>query len=123
MSDPVEAKGKLRELADDLDACSKMMSRVNRELRPLQAQYDDFVCDFKAGLWAAHVNEDARLPSADMQLVLALREMPAEFRGKHYDLVGKRDNLRKRISDLKSEVDAWRSVLSADKTEMEAIGA
>lgn len=123
MSDPVEAKGKLRDLASDLDRLSKQLGRVSRELRPVQVEYDNFIRDHEAGLYAACESGGQKLPGKEMRLTLALSEMPASFRGKHQNLVMERDSLKQQLSNLKAEVDAWRSVLSADKVEMEAVGA
>lgn len=121
MSDVIEAKVKLRDIALELDKRSRELGDTNRALNPVQEAYDEFIRDHKAGLFQEAQEAGGRMPSVDMQEVLALREMPKEFRGKHFELGAKRDRLKQRISDLKSEADAWRSVLSAEKAELEAL--
>lgn len=121
MSDPVECKDKLRKLADRLDVLSRTLGAINNELRPIEEQYDDFIRDYELGLYDRCEEEGKKLPAADMRLQLALREMPVSFRGKYRELVSKRESLKQQIGNLKVEVDSWRSLLSAEKAELEAI--
>ena len=120
MTDPIEGRAKVQGLAGDLDRLSKKLGAINRELRPIQEGYDDFIRDHEAGLYDA-LEDGQRLPGKEMRLTLALRDMPASFRGKHHRLVSERESLKQQISNLKVEVDAWRSVLSANKAELEAV--
>lgn len=121
MNDPIEGKDKVRGLAKDLDSLSRTLGSINRELRPLESEYGDFIRDYEAGLFEECEREDKRLPGKEIRLTLALRAMPAEFRGRYHRLVSERDSLKQQIANLKVEVDAWRSVLSANKAELEAI--
>lgn len=122
MSETIEAMTKVQNLAIDLDRLSRQLGRVNRELRPIKREYDNFIRDHEAGLYAASVEDGYKLPGKEMRLTLALSEMPASFRGKHHELVSERESLKQQISNIKVEVEAWRSVLSANKVEMEAVG-
>lgn len=121
MSDVIEAKVKLRDIAHELDKRSRELGDTNRALHPVQEAYDDFMRDFKAGLYQECESKQRRMPSKETQEDLALEQMPKDFRGKHHELVSKRKRLKERISDLKAEADAWRSVLSAEKVELEAL--
>jgi hypothetical protein len=56
-----------------------------------------------------------------MRLKLAHNEMAPELLGEWAALCASRDRMRKRITDLKSEVEAQRSILSSLKLEMEAV--
>lgn len=122
MTDVIECKSKLRELADELDKRSRELRDTNLDLAPKQEAYDDWIMDFEADLHAKH-EAGASLPSKDMRVTLALKEMPSEFRKEHRMLVAKRDRLKQHIQVLKVEIESWRSLLSAEKAEMEAIGS
>lgn len=121
MGDVIEAKQKLREIAVELDERSRQLGKANVAFRPVQEAYEEFMRDFKAGLFQEAKESETRMPSKDMQEILALKEMPKDFRGKHYELSERRAGLMQRISDLKHEADSWRSILSAEKTELQAL--
>ena len=121
MSTPAEAMQRLDGLSKDLGSLSSLLAEVNRALEPVQEQYEQFLDDFETGLWFRHETEGAKLPSADMRIRLAHKAMSPELLGQYRGLTNKRDRLRKAISDKKADVDAWRSMLSALKSEMEAM--
>lgn len=121
MSDPVECKDKLRQLAERLDVLSRTLGGINNELRPVEEQYHDFIRAHESGLWDACERNGTRLPGKEMRLTLALNEMPTTVRGKYRELTSKRDSLKQQIGNLKVEVDSWRSLLSAEKAELEAV--
>jgi hypothetical protein len=75
---------------------------------------------YETGLWDRHVRDEEKLPSAEMRLRLARREMPTEMLGAYTALMGKRKRLEKRLSSLKASVSAQQSILSALRTEVEA---
>lgn len=121
MADVIEAKYKLRQLAQRLDALSRTLGGINNELRPIEEQYHDFIREHEAGLWDECERDGKKLPGKEMRLTLALNEMPTVLRGKYRELVSKRESLKQQIGNLKVEVDSWRSLLSAEKAELEAI--
>ena len=121
MSDRVECKDKLRQLAQRLDTLSRTLGGINNELRPIEEQYTDFIREHEAGLWDECERDGKKLPGKEMRLTLALNEMPTVLRGKYRELVSKRESLKQQIGNLKVEVDSWRSLLSAEKAELEAI--
>lgn len=121
MSDVLDARAKLREQAEELDKYSKALAFVCRELEPVEAEYQRFVDDFELGLLLRSENEDGyRLPSAALRLKMAHQAMKPELLGRHIGLTNKRTRLQQRIRDLKAQVDAQRSLVSAYRAEMEA---
>lgn len=119
---PTDVMAKLDGFADELNGLSANLAEVQRRLEPVQSEYQEFVDDFEVGLWEAHVNDDAKLPSAAMRLKLAQRAMKPELLGQWVALTKKRDRMMQRIRDLKVEVNAQQSILSALKEEMNASG-
>ena len=75
------------------------------------------------GLWAKHIEDGAKLPSEEIRLRLARKDMPPKLLGEYTDLKAQRKRLENRIRDIKTQVEAQRSILSALKTEAEASGA
>lgn len=118
-----EAMAKLSGYAADLDKRSRELGQVQRELDPVLDGYADFVESFEADLYRKCEADGTKLPSESLRLILARQEMPEEFRKQHDLLLRRRERLKQRISDLKAAVEAQRSILSAEKAEMEAIGA
>lgn len=115
-----ESMDRLDKMARELGERSTQLAKVTRDLEPVHREYTSFVDDFEIGLWKKHQDEDAKFPSAAMRLKLAEREMDPALLGRHYGLEESRKRLMKRISDLRAEIEAERSILSALKTEMEA---
>jgi predicted ribonuclease YlaK len=91
------------------------MAQVSRELEPVEAEYRRFVDDFEIGLWQAHVNDGAKLPPKELRMQLAHRAMDPALYGRYFALTNSRDRMVRRISALKLEVEASRSMLSAMK--------
>lgn len=118
-----EAMGRLNELAQELDDLSRALLKVEQDLEPIDDQYQAFVDAFEVGLWQKSQDNDSfRLPSEAMRSKLAHRDMPAELLGRHRGLMMARARGRERIRTVKAQVDAQRSILSALKSEMEAMG-
>lgn len=120
MTTPAESMDRLSALARELGQRSNDLARVNRELEPVEQDYNRFIDDFEIGLWQKHQDENARLPSAAMRLKLAQKAMDPALLGRYVGLTESRKRLMKRISDMRVEVDAERSILSALKAELEA---
>lgn len=121
MTTPMEARVKLNELADELGHLAGLLAQAERLLEPVASEYQQFVDDFETGLWFKHVGEEgAKLPSAEMRVKLAHREMDPKLLGNYVGLMNKRQRLTDRIRSLKVEIEAQRSILSALKVEMEA---
>lgn len=123
-AEPIDAMFRLETLASELDRRSNELAETERKLDPIEAAYDEFVSDYEASLYDESLKEGGpRLPGESIRLALAHREMPPSLRGEHRTLTGKRRRLEKRISTLKTEVEAQRSILSALKVQAEADGA
>jgi len=123
MTTPLEAMDKLTALADELGNLSSMLAQVERDLEPVDRDYVAFTDMHDIGLYERSVSEDGfKLPSAEMRLKLANRAMAPELYGRRTALVKSRERIIKRISDLKSQIEAQRSILSALKLEAEATG-
>jgi hypothetical protein len=133
MSDAGTCMVRLDEIAAELDARSKEAHIVARELdgykerdgtevKGVQKLYDDWMDEFEVGLWNAS-EAGAKLPPEPMRERLGRRKMPPEMLGAQRILESKRKRLEKRVSTLKAEMDAQRSLLSAYKVEAEASGA
>jgi hypothetical protein len=121
MSDVLTARTRLSELANDLGDLSGMLARVSRDLEPVEEQYRAFVDDFEVGLLLRSEDEDGyKLPSESLRIKLAHRKMDPALLGRYMGLTKSRERLQQRIRDLKAEIEAQRSILSALKVEMEA---
>lgn len=112
--------GKLREAAEELDGLSRSLHRTERDLEPTEREYRQFVDDYEVGLWKQHQDEGRKLPSEALRVKLAEQAMDPALLGRYVGLVMARKRAEKRIKDLRSSVDAQRSILSALKVEMEA---
>lgn len=127
MSDPIEVRAKLEEYAQELDLRSRELANVERTLGGdgnivgVEAQHEAWLDDFEVGLWTIHIEEGAKLPGVEMRGRLARKQMPPELLGKYTTLIAQRKRLEKRIGSLKTMVDAQRSILSALKSELEAV--
>ena len=104
----------LHDLADALASVERQLRGASKDDAGVQGAYTAFVDDFEVGLWSQHV-EGAKLPAKDLRLQLAHRAMPPELYGRYFALVTSRDRILSRISTLKAEVGAQRSILSALK--------
>lgn len=102
-------------MSQELNTLADGLAHVARQLEPVQQEYDDWVADFEIGLWEKHTEQGVKLPAAALRLQMAHRKMPPELYGRYVALVHSRDRMMKRISTLKTSVDAQRSLLSAMK--------
>lgn len=120
-ADVVTVRGILSARADELDRLSKSLAQVCRDLEPVENQYRAFVDDHELGLLKRSEDDpNYRLPSAALRLKLAHKAIDTALLGRYMALVSSRARLQQRIRDLKAEVEAQRSILSALKVEMEA---
>ena len=81
-------------------------------------EYQAFVDNYEVGLYLkSEADGGPKLPSEAMRLKLARREMAPDLLGARDGLARKRERIKQRIADLKSEIEAERSILSALKSE------
>ncbi len=116
---PVEARGRLDQLARELGSLSSKLAECERDLEPIQEQYQRFVDDFETGLWFAHETQGSKFPPEAMRLKLAHKAMAPELLGSHYALTNMRKRLLQQMRSKGREIEAQRSILSALKAEME----
>lgn len=135
MTTPIEALGRLETTAGELDALSKALTAVSRELdgvdvngNPLpepgvEQRYQDFVDAYEVGLYEqCQADDGPKWPGEAMREKLARKDMAPELLGRRDGLVRKRERLKRRIGDVKVIIEAERSILSALKMEAEASG-
>lgn len=120
MSDLIAASLTLVQKARELDDLSKRLDEIERELGPLESALTEWVEDYHASCWTAHIEEDAKLPSESIRISLAHRSFDREKYQRILALRSGRTRRKRRISDLKEIVDAQRSIVSALKSELEA---
>jgi hypothetical protein len=121
---PQQALSRLDDHSIELGKLSGALFEVNQRLETVEREYQDFVDDFEVGLWLKSQEDDGpKLPSEALRSKLARREMAPELLGRRDGLVRKRERIKQRIGDLKMEIEADRSILSALKLEAEASGA
>lgn len=101
-------------LADNLASVERQLHGQGAADHGVHGEYQAFIDAFEVGLWERHV-EGAKLPAKDLRLQLAHRDMPVELYGRYFALVKSRDRILSRISNLKAEIGAQRSILSALK--------
>lgn len=123
MSDAIEPMLRLEEYADELDKLSKQLGTTERELVPVETDYETQRDSFETGLWEQHVTADAKLPAEAMRERLFRKQLDPGVLGEYTTLIRKRKRLQERISALKAAVSAQQSILSALKVEAEATGA
>ena len=107
-------------IAQELDALSASLAKTERDLVPVELEYEKFMADHEIGMWTAYVNDGAKLPPEKLRERLGHQAMPAELYGRYVALSKSRKRMEKRIGALKAAADAQRSILSALKAEMEA---
>jgi hypothetical protein len=120
---PSQALERLDAHSVELGKLSAALFEVNQRLETVEQSYQEFIDSYEVGLWLkAQEKNGPRLPSEALRLKLARREMAPELLGRRDGLVRKRERVKQRIGDLKTEIDADRSILSALKLESEAAG-
>ncbi len=112
---------KLDAYASELDGCSRKLAQVEEELEPRNSIYEEAMDDYEAQCWENHEDRGDKLPPQHMREVLARRSISREIRDQRAVLLSRRKRLEKRIRTLSDLVDAQRSILSALKSEMEAV--
>lgn len=112
---PQEVMRHLDRIAGELSLRSDQLNDVCKALEPIEQKYDAFVDDYELGLLLKSETTDYKLPSEKLRLKKARAAMDADLLGRYEALLRKRKRLQDRISNLKAEADARRSILSAQK--------
>jgi len=120
VTDVAVSMQKLNEWARELDALSKMLTDNQRKLEPVMKEYEDAIADEEAAMWTRYEAGEGKWPGAEFRVKLARRKMAEDLRDRYDALMAASSRMETRIGILKRLVDAERSVLSAEKTIMEA---
>ena len=112
---PGRVMGELDRMSRELNTLAEGLASVERQLEPVQEEYEQFVADFEINLWEKHTEQDAKLPAAALRLRMAHRAMAPELYGRWVALTHSRERMIKRISTIKASIEAQRSLLSAMK--------
>lgn len=119
MSEFVDCIQRLRELSEELETLGAQLIEVETEFEPVDADYQKFMDDHAIGLWQrSQDDKDFKLPSEKLRIQLAHRAMEPALLGRHQGLLMSRGRIKERISSLKAQVEAQRSILSAMKEGM-----
>lgn len=114
-TDPVTVMAELDEATTELNDRSNELAQVERSLEPVEVQVEEFRASHEEGLWIKYVENGEKFPPEKLRERLANRSMDAELLGRYTGLVNRRKRLEKRITTLKSVVNAKQSILSAMK--------
>ncbi len=131
MAEVIDATNRLDALARELGKRSEELAKAARTLDGyvdangervvgVQEQYEDWMDTFETGLYQKQEEGGSKMPSEAMRERLGRRDMPPQLLGAHRTLLAQRNRLEARIRDIKAEIEAQRSILSALKLEMEA---
>lgn len=120
MTDVIASSQALMDAADELNDLSQRLFRIETRLAPLEIELTEHIENYKAALWDAHVNEDAKHPPEETRHALAVRDFDKAKYGEILKLRRVRVMDKARLSDLREIVAAHRSIVSAAKTELEA---
>ena len=113
--EPVQIIQDLNGLSAGLERLGVELANIESDLEPTQRAYDEFIENFKAGLWEKHTQDGAKMPAEDVRLALAHRAMPADLLGGFKRLKSRKGRCEAAISRTRAQIEAKRSVLSALK--------
>lgn len=116
MSDVIELIHRLDAKSRELGQFADDLAKVERDLEPVQLSYEKFISDFEVGLYHQSLEEGGpKLPSERLRIQLAHQKIDADLYGRFLRLTSSRERLEKRIKTMQREIDALRSILSAEK--------
>jgi septal ring factor EnvC (AmiA/AmiB activator) len=121
MTDIATAMRVLMDSADELDRISKQLVETEGQLAPLEADLTTFVQDFTVALWLAHIDREEKHPPEKTREALAHRAFNRDKYHQILTLRASRGRSKARLSDLREIVAAQRSIVSAAKTEIDAL--
>ena len=117
----IESANALMAAARELDELSKGLLKVEQELAPIEVELHEWEEATHASAWELHVGDDAmKLPSEAIRLAQAHRSFDRVKYQRFLTLKAQRARGKQRIADLREIVAAHRSIVSAEKTELEA---
>lgn len=120
MTDVATAMLKLDGYGAELDQLSQKLSEVGRRLEPVAKEYRETVMDFEAAMYERYEKGEGKWPGAEFREGLARRVMDTDLRDRYDALTASSKRMQDRIGELKKLVEVQRSILSAEKTILEA---
>lgn len=114
MTEPITVLQALNKDAAELDDLSLKLAELERQLAPVELEYEEFMAAYEEGLWEQHV-QGAKLPPAALRVRMGHRAMSPDLLGRYTGLVNSRKRMEQRIASLKKTIEAKRSILSAQK--------
>lgn len=114
MTEPLQVLHQLNDHAEELNGLSLKLAELERNLAPVEMEYEEFIAAYEEGLWDQHVH-GAKLPPALLRERMARRAMSPDLLGRYMGLVNSRKRMEQRIASLKKTIEAKRSILSAQK--------
>ena len=115
----IESAVILMRCSQELDDLSKSLLTTEKELAQLEVDLTGHVEDFQVSLWEDHMDGE-KLPPAEIRLALAHKAFDRDRLNRLRSLKAGRNRAKARLSDLREVVAAHRSIVSAEKTEVEA---
>lgn len=115
----IESANALMAAARDLDELSRFLLKVEQELAPIEVELHEWEEATHASAWELHMGGE-KLPSEAVRLAMAHRSFDREKYQRYLTLKAQRARGKQRIADLREIVAAHRSIVSAEKTELEA---
>ena len=115
-----ESSARLIAASQELDALSKTLVGIERELEPLEERARQHRQDMLIALWTKHTEEGEKHPPAETRDAIIDRAMEPTLWGQLVAYRSSRTRAKQRLSDLREVVAAHRSIVSAAKTELEA---
>ncbi len=120
--DPMQVMADLNAYSDELDQLSRKLEGVEERYALAKDAYDDFMAGYEIGLWTQSQEDGTKMPREKLTERLGHKAMPPIVLGEYTRMSAERDRLMRRERTLKSVIDGKRSVLSALKEEMQAVG-
>jgi hypothetical protein len=120
MTDVAGQINRLRVAAEQLDTLSKEQDHVLARLEPLERRYELGLAEFEREQWRAHIFDGKKFPSERVRDAIYKGQVPEGFLTEIAALHSQRQRKDRQISNLRVQVDAHRSILSALKLELEA---
>jgi hypothetical protein len=116
----IESAETLIRCARELDDLSRSLLTIEKELAALEVRMTVWEEDTHAAMWQKHMEDGDKLPPETIRIALAHQSFPAVDRQRLLTLKAARGRAKARISDLREIVAAHRSIVSAEKAELEA---
>jgi hypothetical protein len=121
VTDIATAARVLIDSADELNTVSLKLVRIEEELAPLEADLVEHIENFMVGLWTDHIDREVKHPPEKTREALAHRAFDRDKYHQILTLRASRGRSKARLSDLREIVAAQRSIVSAAKTEIDAL--